>query len=189
MHRLVVCLLDMRRTTDRDEAHRYIQAYFYEQRVRLYHDWFSIGGRWSGELEMIKLNPKKLKEFQKAVEKKFGDFYGDDKREQAIKMFKEYFPTECMLYELEGKEQPFWRDSFNNHMCCKNDDVQIVDKLIFKHLLCNPNSNKRISKLDDGCIIKFTKTGRCFILPKGFTKKQAKQVIGKYWVAIIDAHS
>jgi len=44
-------------------------------------DWFVIGGRWSGHLEQIKLNQKKLKDFWKEFEAQGLGWIGKDKPE------------------------------------------------------------------------------------------------------------
>lgn len=54
---------------------------FQEEDSNGWWDWFVIGGRWSGQLSRIKLDPEKLKEFGKQVEEQGLNWVSKDKPE------------------------------------------------------------------------------------------------------------
>ena len=144
-------------------------------------DWFVIGGRWSGALTQAILDKEKLKKFFKEFqEKKLGWINRDNpeekQREKSHKLFRKYFP------DFKG-EIPLYRDSYNH--IGYDDDAVLVDKEIYKTHL------KRLEKTYDWGK---AKEGEWHVelicLYDDYPAKlTAKNIIGKYWIVVVDYHS
>jgi hypothetical protein len=100
-----------------------------------YCDYYTIGGRWSGQLSKERLDMGERKEFEKLMEIKYKWAYDNNKKE-AIEIFHKIFP------EYAGK-CPYFRDRFHDGIF--EDDAQIVDEQLYDAVI-----DKEINNIDSG---------------------------------------
>lgn len=153
-------------------------------------DWFVIGGRWSGELTRLLLDQTKLKKFWADFdEQKLGwtnnsDKLEADQKRKSEELFVKYFPT------WKGKKDlPVWRDNYEHNGF--DDDAQIVTKKLWEVIEAK---YKEVEEHDGKGIPEFElnpdKDG-IINLEEAYEGEatNAKNVIGKYWVVVVDYHN
>jgi hypothetical protein len=137
-------------------------------------DWFVIGGRWSGELTMARLDQEKLKAFWQEFERLELGWTGKDKPEKDQKnktaeLFKQFFP--------DFQEQlPVWRDAYAP--LGFEDDAQVLDKTLFDYV------RKLTQYPDSGDLC----DGNCFVDLDDTDSELTEDAIGKKWVVVVDFH-
>lgn len=138
-------------------------------------DYFVIGGRWSGELTKVRLNPLLRKSFEKAYEDElFPKIKLPEDIEKVKKLFKEYFP------HFKGKF-PYVRTFFPQKEFGEVDDAQMVDRLLWNRLIKRLIRESSDDPYSDG-IIYLSNTD-------SVSRLNAKVVVGKMWAVVIDYHS
>lgn len=94
-----------------------------------YADWWVIGGRWSGELALARLDPERVRAFVA----EFGTRYGwwtsarigaATRRAQCAALFAEWFPAYV-------GEVPYWRDIHGDADLGAEDDAQPIDAALY----------------------------------------------------------
>jgi len=133
-------------------------------------DWFVIGGRWSGTLTRMMLDKKKVEQFYKEFEKKYGwhtnsEIKRKDRKKQAKKLFKKYFPN------YTG-ELIFWRDTYKD--LGYEDDAMIITPQIYDELL-----KEHEGSYEDGE----------HFWDLDYDEVNPETYIGKKWIVCIDYHS
>jgi len=135
-------------------------------------DWYAIGGRWSGELTSVCLDKEKMKK----VEEELGDHWFEGGKEhwtrekrlkQYEEVFRKYFPNFKGII-------PAWRDQYLQEGY--EDDAKIIDEDLWNNLM------KEVIAEDD--------TEQFCDMEDELNEKTKKEdVIGKYWVVVVDYHS
>ena len=134
-------------------------------------DYFLVGGRYSGMLNMLRLkhhHPRKYTEYltQTCVGSGL-------KAKEVYKIFKKCFPKH------EGMN-PFIRDNFRVHGY--PDDAQIIDEVLFAEL--KSGFSDYVS-----CAHPFNKPNVIFTdLCEDEWPSDAKSGVGRHWVVVIDYH-
>src|SRR5262249_45758516 len=127
MHSLLYVCLPRSQARSSLQARKKVREYLTQEGFDTYLrfsgrcDWFVVGGRWSGQLSILRLRyeqPKQWETFWKRT-RKITD-------EEAKPIFRELFPT------FRG-EAPFGRESFGKHNG-RPDDAQIMDEPLFQQL-------------------------------------------------------
>ena len=131
-------------------------------------DYFSAGGRWSGQLVLLRLRHEQPKAFGR-----FWRGYGKaGTREGEERRFREIFPA------YRGR-LPIWREVDPLGM---PDDAQIMDESLFRQLRKGFTKEVEISESITDPKVIFTDDDADFEWPK--TSAEA----AKFWVVIIDYH-
>lgn len=132
------------------------------------YDYYSVGGRWSGRLNLLRLRHERPKRFTR-----FWKHYISGSTEEGPALFHKLFPS------YQGR-LPF------NHMRIgyygTPDDAQIMDESLFRQL--KPGFSKGIDgayEINEPNVI-FTEDTDDFEWPK--TAEEA----AKWWVVVIDYH-
>lgn len=134
-----------------------------------YCDYYSIGGRWSGELTRKKLDKKRVVEFERLIQIKYKGLIADKTREVKA-LFKRIFP------EFTG-EFPYIREGAANKYY--DDDAQIVDEALYNAII-----EPKLDKIDSE---EFGEGGQ--IITTDMSQPEKKEdIIGKYWLVIVDFH-
>jgi hypothetical protein len=132
-------------------------------------DYYSIGGRYSGMLNMLRLkhhHPRAFKQFLSRY-----DNVSDE--EEAHKLFKHYFPLydgTNLIYRPD--------DRFYGYP----DDAQIMDEVLFAEL--KKGFNEYVTHA-----VAFEKPNVIFTdLCEDEWPADAKKAVGRHWVVVIDYH-
>lgn len=139
-------------------------------------DWFVIGGRWSGCLTRLRLDPDTRAAFWEEYENQKLDQVSrenpeEKQRARAQEYFRQFFP------EFEG-EPPVNRDSYQT--LGYEDDAQILDKVLYEFLFTLKGYIQVGDDLYDG---------NCFVdLDDAYTELSPDS-IGKKWCIVVDFHS
>lgn len=141
-------------------------------------DWFVMGGRWSGELAQIKLDGwhEKAREVAKKgrSEKEKGyDFITGEDIKRNEKELQELWE------KLGGKGKHSWnRDQYYG---VYEDDTMLLDKELYEALKKKEYNEVEVAIMDEGYI-------EDEMLLKDFLKKE-KEVVGNYWICVVDYHN
>ena len=143
-------------------------------------DWFEIGGRWTGHLELDKLDKKKMKQFYKIISWQKGK--PDLSSGEVFKEFGKLFPERATIFALEDGF-PYHRDkgSATLKLYGYEDDGQLVDDEIWAKII-SP-AIKQQNKSD------YNRSDLIVKLPLSKKKILKKDTIGKKWIVVIDYHS
>jgi len=140
-------------------------------------DWFVIGGRWSGFLQVLRYDPhNKWDAFWKEFYDRKLDWRGEGfppgnkQTERAEELFRQFFP------DFEG-EPPIYRDPYRS--LGYEDDAQVLDETLFKFL-------KRIEDYAQGGDLY---EGGCFVDLDNPYDGLKPGAIGRKWVILVDFHS
>jgi hypothetical protein len=87
-------------------------------------DYFSVGGRWSGRLPLLRLRSEQPKVFDRFW-KQYGATSSSDEVDRLCRVFRETFP------EYRGK-MPIYRERSGDYG--HPDDAQIMDEALFQQL-------------------------------------------------------
>ena len=141
-------------------------------------DWFVIGGRWSGDLTVIKLDHEKYKKFWDEVVAKnlhlTSKNTSKEKQDGDIqRIFKNYFPE----FDHKTVSFPVCRNQYQD--IGYEDDAQIVDEEIWNRALAPGLKN---DLYHGGAVIH---TEGIEELEAGLMKDE---VVGKCWCVVVDFH-
>jgi len=132
-------------------------------------DYFSVGGRYSGMLNLLRLKQQKQSEFNHFL----GQYQGITKPEEGVKLFKNCFPD----YK---EEIPVYRNGVNQLGC--HDDAQIMDESLFAEL------RKGFSEYVSAAVA-FEEPNVIFTdLCEDEWPEDADSAFGRHWVVVIDYH-
>jgi hypothetical protein len=137
-------------------------------------DWYSIGGRWSGELTWLHLGPEKQDELWKKAKERHGiegiPFKESETHQQLRAIFREMFPD-----FPADKAEPVAR---NPHKSCE-DDAMLLDETLAKFL-------KELKQYPDGNL----HDGECWVDLSDFDNQyDLMEQLGKKWVVVVDFHA
>lgn len=134
-------------------------------------DWFVIGGRWSGELTKVFLNPLLWKVCLEAIQEENSLIHDtEEERKRADKIFKKYFPKNLRLI-------PLFRDSYKP--LGFEDDAMIVDKNLWKKLIKDMLKECNDDYYKDSLIY----------LEDSVSSLNEKDVVDKMYAVVIDYHN
>jgi len=168
MHARLIVLFDKDKASNSKEARNYAfnalcKQNFAGEGTRFCHpiaDWFVIGGRWSGQLTLARLNQAKLRQFYAYVREKDLSIY------EAAKEFARRFP--------QVKNNPLLRDTYKKDGY--EDDAQIVDMVLWKWLKKNCNFEDEDYYKGTACI------------DLDYDKIIETNVVGQKWAVVVDFH-
>ncbi|MCL4190204.1 MAG: hypothetical protein KJZ87_00555 [Thermoguttaceae bacterium] len=133
-------------------------------------DYFVVGGRWSGRLNLLRLRHEDPKRFDRFWKKYWMKVITTDHAEQ---LFRKVFPD-------YGGKQPFSRDDTGS--LGEPDDAQIMDKALYQQLKPGFSENVDYSfDIEEPNVI-FTDD------PDPSDWPRTIEDAAKYWVVVIDYH-
>ena len=171
---LYVCLPAVEAKTSlqaRRRACRYLKQEHFVSSGRFcgHCDYFSVGGRYSGMLTLLRLKHHYPREFQQFLK----EYRVVQKPSAAVKLFKKRFPNFEGIRPVDRSEVDFYG---------YQDDAQIMDEVLF-------------AELKDG-FDEYVKSAVAFEKPNViFTDldetewpEEAESAVGQHWVVTVDYH-
>lgn len=134
-------------------------------------DWFKIGGRWSEELSLQRLNPLLWSSFEEKVEERLGQTINKKTKWVALDIFKEFFPN------YKGMIPYFRNNSYQD--LGEDDDAQIVDEILWKRFIRDLVKKSGDDHYEDPLIY----------LDGAVTDLSKKYVVGQCWAIVVDYHN
>lgn len=170
MHfRLYVCL-PMEEATNslraRQGVSRYLKREGFDLETRFSGDcdYFSIGGRWSGSLTLLRLSQQHPRKFRRYWKENMKNLVASPD------LFKEHFPAFQGEIPI-GREQQDWGN---------RDDAQLMDEVLFEALHKNFDEN----------ILFCWELGEPNVISTRYEfPKHSASMIGNYWIVVVDYHA
>lgn len=142
-------------------------------------EWFAIGGRWSGELTLARLEQGKVKVFwQRFRDQKLGWISGISgskseklQRAKALELFRQSFP------DFEG-ELPVWRGAYRRDLGYE-DDAQVLDEALLHFL-------ESLKWYPEEVGLDALYEGECWVDLDDPWEELTSKDVGKKWVVVVD---
>lgn len=144
-------------------------------------DWFVMGGRWSGELQKVKMDNWHDKALEIA---KKGRPEEDNDRDFITQTDIERNNAELQeLWEkLGGTGRHCWdRNRLTTGETYFEDDTMLLDEELYKGLVDKDYDEVEVAVMEDGWVEEE-------MLLKDFLKNK-ENVVGNYWICVVDYHS
>lgn len=153
----------------RRKAAKYLEreGFASEKRFAGVCDYYCIGGRWSGRLELLRLRSQDVRKFNRLWKQL--DAADDEKR--ARKLFKQFYP------DYRGN-CPVCRN--DNDFFGAADDAQIIDETLLSQLEKGFGEEVRYTWEPHRPNVLFTDLGE--------GEWDDIDILGKYWVVVVDYH-
>jgi hypothetical protein len=147
-----------------------------ERRFSGHCDWFQVGGRWSGQLTLLRLQYQQPKRSEKLWDRLLAA-PSDEEDKEAVRLFREAFLGVRV-------KLPLRRSSIGDYG--EPDDAQIMDEPLFEQL--KMGFSEEVTHADEPAQVIFTTD--CYVLePDGdFPWPKNGTEGAKFWVVVIDYH-
>jgi hypothetical protein len=136
-------------------------------------DWFKVGGRWSGQLTLLRLQHEQPKRMDRFWHRYEGISTGDE----AAALFRELFP------DFRGRI-PVGRSPFG-HQDGYPDDAQVMDEPLFEQL--KAGFSEEVTYKENPNVI-FTTDEYCQDPDGDFPWPKTAAEAARWWVVVIDYH-